>query len=194
MFRRCAAVLCLLAAVLTKIDALFASPNSSDAGDLYRISKAFSKVCVLPGALFKIIRLARSPNVTRISSYQFDPVYLPLLNSEPLPKAVDVWRRRFAAMGVRGSLPDDDDFEKKLLTAGLKATVEQELSPRVHAEVKILKHLENQGLARRMINNTGVSKLCCPECYALLRAKDLSIGPQPLCLSAECTYAPLISS
>lgn len=123
MFRRCAAVLCLVAAVLAKIDALFASPNSSDARDLYRISKAFSKVWVLPDALFKIIRLARSPNVTRVWSYQFDPVYLPVLNSEPLPKAVDVWRQRFAAMGVRGSLPDDDDFEKKLLTAGLNPKI-----------------------------------------------------------------------
>lgn len=75
-------------------------------------------------------------------------------------------------MGVRGSLPDDDDFEKKLLTAGLKVTVEQESSPWVHAEVKILKYLENQGLARRMIKNIGVNKLCCPGCCALLGAKE----------------------
>lgn len=102
-FRRCAAVLHLLAAVLFNVDALFITQNFADARDLYRISKAFSKVCQLPDALFKIIRLARPPSATRVCSYKFDPIYLPVLNSEPLPQAVDVWRQRFAAMGVKGS-------------------------------------------------------------------------------------------
>lgn len=75
-------------------------------------------------------------------------------------------------MGIKGSLTDDDDFDKKLLIAGLKIAVKQESSQRVHAEVKILIYLEQQGLARRMIHNIGVSKLCCLGCYALLGVKE----------------------
>lgn len=126
----------------------------------------------MPDALFKIIRLARSPNTYRVWSYQFKPIYLPVLNSQPLPQAVDVWRQRFAAMGVKRSLPEDNDFDKKLLTAGLKFAIEQKPSLKVHAEVKVLIYFVQQGLARRMINNIGVSKLCCHGCYALLSARE----------------------
>lgn len=126
----------------------------------------------MPDALFKIIRLARSPNATRLWPYQFNPIYLPVLNSQPLPQAVDVWRQRFAAMGVKGSLPEDNDFDKKLFTAGLKFAIEQKPSLKVHAEVKILIYFMQQGLARRMINNIGVNKLCWPGCYALLSARE----------------------
>lgn len=41
-------------------------------------------------------------------------------------------------MGIKGPLPDDDDFDKKLLIAGLKVAVKQESSQRVHAEVEML--------------------------------------------------------
>lgn len=60
-----------------------------------------------------MIRLARSPNVTRVWYYRFDSVYLPVLISESLPTAVDIWRQHFAVMGIKGPLPDDDDFEQK---------------------------------------------------------------------------------
>lgn len=105
-------------------------------------------------------------------SYKFDSIYLPVLNLEPLPQAVAVWGQRFAAMGVKGSLPDDNDFDKKLLTAGLKVAIKQESILKVHAEVVILLYLVHQGLARRIINNIRVSKLCCPGCYTLLGAKE----------------------
>ena len=111
-----------------------------------------------------MIRLVRFPNVTRVWYSRFDSVYLPVLISEPLPTAVDIWRQHFAVMGIKGSLPDNDDFDKKLLITRLKVAVKQESYQRVHAEVKILIYLEHQGLARRMINNIGVSKLCCLRC------------------------------
>lgn len=82
--RRCVAVLYLSAAVLTEVDALFANQTFSDPRNLYRISKAFSKVRLLPDALLKMTRLARSTNVTS------------------LPKAVDIWRKRFAVMCIKG--------------------------------------------------------------------------------------------
>lgn len=69
-------------------------------------------------------------------------------------------------------------FDKNFLTAGLNIAIKQESILKVHAEVKIQLYFVQQGLARRMINNNiGVSKLCCPECYALLGAakEDLKI-------------------
>lgn len=48
-------------------------------------------------------------------------------------------------MGVKGSLPDDNDFDKKLLTAGLKVAIKQESIVKVHAEVKILLYFVHKG-------------------------------------------------
>lgn len=76
-------------------------------------------------------------------------------------------------MGIRGSLSNDDDLNKNLLIAGLKVTVKQKSSTKVHAEEKILVYLEHQRQTRRMINTVGVSKLCCPGCYHL-RIKENS--------------------
>lgn len=153
----CCSSLPMIAAVLIKVDVLFKTQNSSDSKDLYRISKAFSKVCQLPDALFKIIRLAKSPNATRVSSNQFNPIHLPILNSKPLLQAVDAWRQPFAAMGVKGSLSEDNYFDKKLLPAGLKVAIEQKSFLNVHAEVKILLYFVHQGLVVRMIKNIDVN-------------------------------------
>lgn len=78
-------------------------------------------------------------------------------------------------MGIKGALSDDTDFDEKLLIVGIKVAIKKESLPKVHAEVKILVYLEHQGLARRMINNIGVSKLCCPGCFTRA-AEDLKIS------------------
>lgn len=62
----------------------------------------------------------------------------------------------------------------KSIKKNLSTFIDQAIASRgtveVHAEVSVLSYLHKGRLMRKAINNIGVSKLCCPGCFELVRA------------------------
>lgn len=157
---------------------LFSEKNlKGQPGDQLRkrlwICRAFSKILILIDAISTLVKLARSPNVRHIfQDFRFEPIYLHGEKATKLPTNIEIWKERFAAMHILGSLPGHARADRKNLEACIQQAFNSSVPALIHAEIKVLIYLHVENLRGSAINHIGISKLCCPGCYEFVRSID----------------------
>lgn len=138
---------------------------------VFRMRRAFSKPIITIDAITKLVKLARSPNTSKIfRHFAFRPVYLEGKIAPNLPGNPTLWKQRFYLMGIAGTKDDDYQNDQNNLSTCIDQAIASRGTVAVHAEVEILSYMHKEGLMRKAMNNNGVSELSCRGCFEFVRA------------------------
>ena len=162
-----------------------ARQDSAQNRDCLRLSRSFKKLLVTTDSANVLSKMAHSPNLRSLFlDFEFKPVYLPEEHGTASPTEIAYWMRRFQAMSILGSNPEDseetsgsedDNKTNQILMECIKEAIGRKANCQIHAEVKVLGYLQGHGLVGKAINSVGINKLCCPACIEYINAMDIAI-------------------
>lgn len=133
---------------------------------VFRMRRALSKPLILIDAITKLVKLARSPNISKIfRNFAFSSAYLEGKKAPTLPDKPAVWKQRFCSTGMAGSRHDDDQIDQKILSICIDQAIASRGTVAVLAEVNILSYMHKKGLMSKAMIKIGVNKLSCPGCF-----------------------------